>query len=271
MANPWFRLYSEFADDPKVQMMSEGMQRRLTMLMCSRCKGETLRETEMAFHWRISAGELADTKAVFLENGFIDEKWNLLNWNRRQFISDSSTERVRRFREGKKQDETLQTPNVTAPEQNRTDSEQTQKQKKPSVAVATFTLPPWVEVDAWNAYDEMRKKIRKPMSDHARDLILKKLEGFEARGMSSTDALNASTENCWTGVFEPKSQNGGNTRAKPSRIDAILESTNATLALRRNRGLDGESDSDGGGANPVTTARSLFERPHAQLVAKNPG
>lgn len=28
MANPWFRMYSEFATDAKVQMLSEAMQRR---------------------------------------------------------------------------------------------------------------------------------------------------------------------------------------------------------------------------------------------------
>lgn len=64
---------------------------------------------------------------------------------------------------------------------------------------------------------------------------------------------------------------GGSNLGKPNRIDAILESTNATLTARRNRGLDGEADSDGGGPHPVTTARSLFERPHAQFVAKNLG
>ena len=141
LANPWFRLYSEFADDPKVQMMSEAMQRRLVMLMWSRCKGETLHETQMVFHWRISDADLADTKRVFLQNGFIDEDWELLNWDRRQFVSDSSTERVRRSRQRKKQDETLHRPEkaldipgdetdetkrnvtVTPPEQNRTQTD----------------------------------------------------------------------------------------------------------------------------------------------------
>jgi hypothetical protein len=130
MANPWFRLYSEFSDDPKVQMMSEALQRRLVMLFCSRCKDETLHETERAFHWRISDEELTKTKAAFIEKGFIDEDWNLLNWNRRQFLSDSSTDRVRRFRQTKKQDETLHETvipvTVTAPEQNRTETEQIQ-------------------------------------------------------------------------------------------------------------------------------------------------
>jgi hypothetical protein len=113
MANPWFRMYSEFADDPKVQIMPEAMQRRLLMLMCSKCKGETLHETELAFHWRISETELAETKAVFLKKEFIDEDWNLLNWDKRQFISDSSTDRVRKYRQGKKQDETLPETNGT--------------------------------------------------------------------------------------------------------------------------------------------------------------
>lgn len=151
MPNPWFRLYSEFADDPKVQMMTEAMQRRLVMLMCSRCKGETLHETQMAFHWRISSAELADTKKVFLQNGFIDEDFELLNWNRRQFVSDSSTDRVRRSRQLKKQNETLHPQptsdeiindvtggnvTVTAPEQiqkqNRTNSDSETEHKRPS-------------------------------------------------------------------------------------------------------------------------------------------
>src|ERR1700676_2796674 len=98
MPNPWFRLYSEFADDPKVQMMPEPMQRRLVMLMCSHCKNETLHETHRAFHWRITPAELAETKALFIENGFIDDTWTLLNWSKRQYVSDSSTERVARHR-----------------------------------------------------------------------------------------------------------------------------------------------------------------------------
>src|SRR5258708_852232 len=105
MGNLWFRLYSEFSDDPKVQMLPESMQRRLIMLFCSKCKQETLQEQQRAFHWRITMAELVETKALFVECGFIDEKWNLLNWNKRQFISDSSTDRVRRYRE---RNETLQ-------------------------------------------------------------------------------------------------------------------------------------------------------------------
>lgn len=99
MANVWFRLYSEFADDPKVQSLPEPMQRRLVMLMCMKCKDVTFQERFVTFHWRVTPTELADTKALFVEHGFIDSDWNLLNWNKRQFVSDSSTERTRRYRE----------------------------------------------------------------------------------------------------------------------------------------------------------------------------
>jgi hypothetical protein len=104
MANPWFRLYAEFAHDPKVQIMPEHMQRRYVMLMCLRCNGDvTLHETEIAFYMRVSESDLAETKALFLAKGFIDDKWNLLNWDKRQFASDSSAERVAKHRAKKKQ------------------------------------------------------------------------------------------------------------------------------------------------------------------------
>jgi hypothetical protein len=126
MANPWFRLYSEFASDPKVQLMPEHMQRRLVMIFCLRCCDVlgTLPDEEMAFAMHISIEELAETKALFLKKNFIDEDWRLPHWNERQFISDSSTDRTRRYRERKRtSQERPVTECVTAP-----DTEQIQKQ-----------------------------------------------------------------------------------------------------------------------------------------------
>ena len=56
MANPWFRMYSEFATDPKVQSMSEAMQRRLMMLFCLRCSDvlATFQHDEMILAQRLS-------------------------------------------------------------------------------------------------------------------------------------------------------------------------------------------------------------------------
>lgn len=104
MANPWLRLYSEFSTDAKVQMMSEPDQRRLIMLLCLRCNGDvTLQDDEVTFLLRISNDEWANTKALFVKKGFINDDNELLNWDKRQFTSNSSTERVARHREKKKQ------------------------------------------------------------------------------------------------------------------------------------------------------------------------
>jgi hypothetical protein len=103
MANPWFRMYAEFATDPKVQMLSESDQRRLSMLFCLRCNGHvTLQDEEVTFLLRISNDQWASTKALFVERGFINDGNEVLNWDKRQFASDTSKNRVAAYRERKK-------------------------------------------------------------------------------------------------------------------------------------------------------------------------
>lgn len=104
MANQWFRLYAEFATDPKVQMMSEADQRRFIMVLCLRCSNDdvTLHDDEVAFQLRISSDEWERSKAVFLKKGLINEDNTPTAWDKRQFVSDSSAERVRRHRANKK-------------------------------------------------------------------------------------------------------------------------------------------------------------------------
>ena len=115
MANQWFRMYAEFAADPKVQMMSEVDQRRFVMVLCLRCSNDcvTLQDDEVAFQLRISNEEWAQTKARFLAKGLINDDNKPTAWDRRQFVSDSSAERVRKHRDKKKQAAKL-VCNVTA-------------------------------------------------------------------------------------------------------------------------------------------------------------
>jgi len=172
MANPWFRLYSEFAHDPKIQMLPEAMQRRYVMLLCLKCSDtlETLHETELAFQLRLDEAELLETKKLFISKNFIDKNWNILNWNKRQFISDSSTMRVRKHRNKKKQvgnaDETLQERSSNAIDTD-TDTEQTHKIKK-----ATSVAPPeGVSNSVWQEFKSLRKAKKAPITQRAIDAI----------------------------------------------------------------------------------------------------
>lgn len=97
----WFRLYAEFATDPKVQTMSEAMQRRLIMLFCLQCCDAlvTLCDAELAVTLRISEEELDETRRHFIKRGFLTKDGKISNWNKRQFKSDSSRDRTRRYRD----------------------------------------------------------------------------------------------------------------------------------------------------------------------------
>jgi hypothetical protein len=137
--NSWLRLYTEFASDPKVQTMSEVMQRRLIMLFCLRSGNVlgTLQAEEIAHALRITEDELAETKALFVRKKFIDEKWSIVNWNKRQFVSDCSTPRTNAHRERLR---TLQERSGngvgTAPDTDTdTDTEQKKNKKKVKVGV----------------------------------------------------------------------------------------------------------------------------------------
>lgn len=124
----WFRMYGEFATDPKVQMMSEADQRRFIMLLCLRCSNGdvTLHETEIAFQLRISNEEWATSKALFLAKGLIDEDCRPVAWERRQFRSDSSRARVAAHRAKQKQASNV---TVTPPDTD-TDTDTDKDQKR---------------------------------------------------------------------------------------------------------------------------------------------
>ena len=196
MANPWFRLYSEFAHDPKVQMLSEAMQRRYVMLMCLRCSEtlETLHETEIAFQLRLSTDELDETKKLFISKNFIDKHWNLLNWDKRQFVSDSSTMRVAKHRSKKKQvsnaDETLQKRPSNAIDTD-TDKKQIQIQSNKATVVAT---PVGVSDSVWQEFVSHRKSKKARVTQLVIDGIQKEAS---IAGWSLEDALKETIVRNW--------------------------------------------------------------------------
>lgn len=104
MANQWFRMYGEFATDPKVQMLSEANQRRYVMLLCLRCSNGdvTLQDEEIAFQLRISMDDWMATKSVLLAKNLIAEDCRPTAWDKRQYVSDSSAARVAAHRARKK-------------------------------------------------------------------------------------------------------------------------------------------------------------------------
>lgn len=65
-------------------------------------------------------------------------------------------------------------------------------------------LPENVSLENWTAFIDMRNQIKKPVTQHAANLLLKKLKGF---GLQANAVLDQSIENCWQGLFQLKQTN----------------------------------------------------------------
>lgn len=134
----WFRLYSEWRTNRKVQRLDETLQRRYIMFLCLECD-EVLagaKDEDLAWELRITLEELKETKKILNAVGLLD-RGRPHDWQSRQFKSDSSTERVQKHRMA--QDETLQkrssnggvTPRARSESDSDTDSEQKPKKVSP--------------------------------------------------------------------------------------------------------------------------------------------
>ena len=87
-----------------------------------------------------------------------------------------------------------------APETERETETETEK-KATDVA---FELPDWIPLETWNAFIDMRKRIKKPATDFAKKLIVGKLEKFKAQGQDVVAILEKSITSGWQDVFELK-------------------------------------------------------------------
>lgn len=223
----WFRMYAEFATDPKVQSMSETLQRRYTMLLCLRCSENIpfLSDEEISCSLRISEEETTDTKLKLIAKGLIDESWNPVAWDKRQYISDTSTSRVQKFREKNKDNSNLDT-----------DTEIKSLQKQKGNVSETFQkqtddehLSPLEQT--MNDFREMRKKIKVPLTDRGEAIIRNKLNKMATTDEEKIEILEQSIVGCWKGLWEVKDKKAGG--------------NNEQGVLRREHGNDSSTGNSG--------------------------
>lgn len=85
------------------------------------------------------------------------------------------------------------------------DNEVTNKKNK---SKKDFDLPDFIDAILFDDFLDMRKKIKKPVTEKAKELIIKKLTEFENKKSGEANiSLENSIANCWQGVFEPKTNN----------------------------------------------------------------
>ena len=128
MSLPWFRMYAEFAGDPVIQSLAFEDQRHYVVILCLKCSGTLDRNISADLIDRIVLRGLgldpvagAEAKRRLMEVCLIEKNWQPKGWDKRQFRSDLSTERVRQFR--KRSETVSETDQIQIQIQNRTDKE----------------------------------------------------------------------------------------------------------------------------------------------------
>jgi hypothetical protein len=134
----WFRYYDGTLDDPKVQKLDPPLFKMWVNLLCiaSRNGGNLPLTDDLAFSLRISVKDTSKVIEQLTAAGLLDagDPVRPHNWDERQYQSDSSTGRVKRFRQrstkqsgnggGNVGGNGNVTPDETAPEQSRAETEQ---------------------------------------------------------------------------------------------------------------------------------------------------
>ena len=68
----------------------------------------------------------------------------------------------------------------------------------------TVDLPDWLPKEKWEAFVQMRKQLKKPMSDYAIKLMVAKLVRLREAGHNVGELLDKTITNSWLDVYEPK-------------------------------------------------------------------
>jgi hypothetical protein len=138
--NRWFRVYENLLDDPKVQRLPGELFKMLLNLWCltSRNDGFLPPLDDIAFAVRLDQSDCDNALKELQKRGLIDNASGRLkphNWEGRQFRSDVSTERVKKFRKRKRNGS--ETASETPPERDTDTDTDTESEGRERVARAT--------------------------------------------------------------------------------------------------------------------------------------
>ena len=142
---------------------------------------------------------------IVTDNGF----FSIAGWNEYQNIEgmekirEQNRVRQAKFKAKQKALPSNVTDNVTVTEGNAIDKEREEKKEKKKKEIKVFSDDSELN-QAILAFMEFRKSIKKPMTDHAVELLINKLNGMTTYIPEQVEIINQSIMNGWQGVFPLK-------------------------------------------------------------------
>lgn len=191
-AQPWWRAYAEMVDDAKLRLLAFEDRWHFVAVCCCKCQGlidETkpeLLDRVMALKLGLDSRALDEVRRRLIEVELIDKHWQPLGWARRQFTSDSSADRTRKWRERK----TSPTP---PPEESKTETDtDTEGDVTSDVTVtshiaAPIGTPHGLNAEAFERWEEyLRLAHARPMNDFTRPAAQRRLVSFGEPAQQAT-------------------------------------------------------------------------------------
>jgi len=105
---PWFRLYHRMIDDERLRLLAFEDRWHFVAVLCLKASGmiddthDELWERRLAVKLGLQTRELEELQRRLMGVGLIDAQWQPCKWEELQQRSDSSKERVRKYREKRK-------------------------------------------------------------------------------------------------------------------------------------------------------------------------
>ena len=213
---PWFRMYADFLNDPKLISLAFEDQRHFIGVLALKCDGAIddvadgdLLDRIVAQRLWIDHAVIRDVKRRLIAAGLIDALWQPLAWEKRQMRSDvdaTGAERQRRYREAQKHNALRDAAVTRLDTDTDTDTEEeTEKEEKKKAtrkrAAPTFELPDWINRQHWDAWHSCAK--RKNASDAQKQMAVDKLDSWRKQGIDHAAALENAAIAGWQGLFKP--------------------------------------------------------------------
>lgn len=198
---PWLRLYADIVDNEKLRLLAFEDRWHFVAIMCLKQQGiiddnPDLLERKIAVKLGVQLRELDEIKRRLQEVDLIKDDWTPKGWDKKQFKSDSSAERVRKYREKKKKkegngDETLQKRESNAVDTD-TDTDTDTENK--------FVLPDDIDPKRWKEWLKVRTKKRAAKTDYAHQLLINRLRECQKLGYTANELIDLAIERSWAAI-----------------------------------------------------------------------
>ena len=174
---PWIKLHRDLLNDRDFMCLpiaSKAIAPLLWLLASEEKSGDfNANVAELAFRLRMTEKEINDGLNPLISKGFFVDASGVLAECLQVAIPETETER------------------------------ETETKTKKSKSI-TLELPEWLPENIWNDFVELRKFIKKPMTDRAKQLMLLNLQKIKDNGHDPILAINKSIANNWSDIYEPK-------------------------------------------------------------------